>query len=145
MAQAIAFEVQPHTEQTRASSGSEPRSEALLSAYELLEVLHDRGVLEMARGVVTACDEGPPLLASTVCSPESVRGIHNVMLLTRFLAGIPPEVLQTLIETVSTGAHRARSEDAPGFGRLLWRLRKRDTRQTLAVMMDLLEAVGKAL
>jgi hypothetical protein len=67
------------------------------------------------------------------------------MLLTRFLAGIPPEVLQRLVQTMSAGAGRARSSDAPGLGRLLWRLRKRDTRQALAVMMDLLEAVGKAL
>lgn len=145
MAQAIADEVRPHLEKEHLRKAPEPRAEALLSAYELLEVLHDRGVLEMARGVVAACDEGPPLLASTVCSPESVRGIHNVMLLTRFLAGVPTEVLLTLVETVNAGAQQARSNDVPGLGRLLWRLRKRDTRQALAVMMDFLEAVGKTL
>lgn len=147
MAQAIAYEEQRPTEEPELYPGgaSGQRADALLSAHELLQVLHDRGVLEMAHAVAGECDARSESLDSMVCSPESIRGLHNVIVLTRLLAGIPPDALRNVIETTGASAQRERSNETPGLGRLLWRLRNKETRHTLAVMLDVLAALGKWL
>jgi len=65
-------------------------AEALLSAYELLQALHDEGVLSMLRGLVGGGDEVIGTVTSALNTPESIRGIRNFLLLTKFFAGIPP-------------------------------------------------------
>jgi len=39
-----------------------------------------------------------------VDTPESIRAIRNFLLLTKFFASIPPDVLNSLVDTVSAGA-----------------------------------------
>src|SRR5437588_12954562 len=122
-----------------------PPAEALLSAYELLQLLHDRGVLNLLRGIVGAGDELIGTVAAAVNTPESIRGIRNFLLLTKFFASIPPEVLSSLADTVSSGAKREKAQKAPGVLQLLWRLRNENSRHAAAVALDLLEGVGTGL
>jgi Uncharacterized conserved protein len=148
MAQPITFEAPAkhgtaNMEQLRSAPAE--HAEALLSAYELLQLLHDRGVLNLLRGVVGAGDELIGAMAAAVNTPESIRGIRNFLLLTKFFASIPPEVLSSLAETVSSGAKREKARKAPGLLQLLWRLRNENSRHAAAVGLDLLEGVGKGL
>src|ERR1700682_5385735 len=103
-------------------------ADAILSALELLQLLHDRGVLELLRGVVGAGDQLIDTLTAAVDNPESLRGIRNFLLLTKFFASIPPDVLSSLVETVSAGAEREKAHKAPGLLHLLWRRRDEDRR-----------------
>jgi uncharacterized protein YjgD (DUF1641 family) len=120
-------------------------AEALLSAYELLQLLHDRGVLNLLRGVVGGGDELIGTIAAAVDTPESIRAIRNFLLLTKFFANIPPDVLSSLADTVNSGAKREKAHKAPGLLHLLWRLRNEDSRHAAAVGLDLLEGLGKGL
>jgi uncharacterized protein YjgD (DUF1641 family) len=120
-------------------------ADALLSAYELLQILHDRGILNLLRGLVGGGDELVGTVAAALDTPESIRGIRNFLLLTKFFASIPPDVLNSLAETVSAGAQREKSHKAPGLLHLLWRLRNEDSRHAAAVALDLLEGLGKGL
>lgn len=148
MAQPITFEAPAkhgpaNMEQLRNAPAE--HAEALLSAYELLQLLHDRGVLNLLRGVVGAGDELIGAMAAALNTPESIRGIRNFLLLTKFFASIPPEVLSSLAETVNSGAKREKAQKAPGLLQLLWRLRNENSRHAAAVGLDLLEGVGKGL
>jgi len=67
------------------------------------------------------------------------------MLLTKFFASIPPDVLTSVVETVDAGAQREKSHKAPGLLHLLWRLRNEDSRHAVAVALDLVEGIGKGL
>jgi uncharacterized protein YjgD (DUF1641 family) len=89
-------------------------AEALLSAYELLQLMHDRGVLNLLRGLVDSGDEVIGSIAAAVDTPESIRAIRNFLLLTKFFASIPPDVLSSLVDTVTTGAEREKAHKAPG-------------------------------
>src|SRR5260370_42421327 len=90
----------------RMRNATAAHAEALLSAYELLQLLHDRGVLNLLRGLVGSGDEVIATITSAVDKPESIRSIRNFLLLTQFFAGIPPDVLNSLVETVRAGAER---------------------------------------
>jgi hypothetical protein len=69
------------------------------------------------------------------------RSTRYFVLLTRYFAGIPPRVLQSMAETVTAGAQGDRSQHFAGLGHLLWRLR--DNSHVLAVVLDPLDAVGQ--
>jgi uncharacterized protein YjgD (DUF1641 family) len=120
-------------------------ADALLSGYELLQLLHDRGVLDLLRGLVGGGDALIGTITAAVDTPDSIRAIRNFLLLTKFFANIPPDVLNSLAETVSAGAQREKAHEAPGLLHLLWRLRNEDSRHAAAVAFDLLEGLGKGL
>jgi uncharacterized protein YjgD (DUF1641 family) len=120
-------------------------AEAILSGYELLQLLHDRGVLNLLRGLVGGGDELVGTIAAAVDTPESIRAIRNFLLLTKFFGNIPPDVLSSLAATISAGAEREKAHKAPGLLSLLWRLRNEDSRHAAALALDLLEGLGKGL
>ena len=148
MAQPIAF-LPPANHTTsnaeRLRNAPAEHAEALLSAYELLQLLHDRGVLNLLRGLVGSGDEVIATITSAVDKPESIRSIRNFLLLTQFFAGIPPDVLSSLVETVRAGAEREESHRAPSLLSLFGRLRNKNSRHALAVALDLLEGLGKGV
>ena len=148
MAQPIPFTPSP----ARAADSAERLAEALdkhtdaiVSALELLQLLDDRGVLNLLRGLVGAGDQIVGMLTSAAGAPESLRGMRNFILLTKFFASVPPEVLESLVRTASEGAEREKANRAPGLLQLLRRAGSENSRHAMAVTLDLLESVGKAL
>jgi uncharacterized protein YjgD (DUF1641 family) len=145
MAQPIPFEVPPARvrEEKRLADAPAEHAAAILSAFELLQLLHDRGVLDLLRGTLGAGDEMIETVTASLKSPDSIRAIRNVLLLTRFLGSIPPEFVHNLLDAVSTATNRPASEEAPGTLALLGRMRSVNSRRGLGVALDLLEALGK--
>jgi len=120
-------------------------SDAIISWLELLQLLHDRGVLDLLRGLVGAGDQLAGMATAALDSPDSVRAIRNFILLTKFFASIPPDVLSSLVRTATEGAEREKSQNAPGILELLRRMNSENSRHAIAVTLDLLESVGKGL
>ena len=139
MAQPISFiPAQPQRE-------AQPHAEAVASALDLLQLLHDRGVLDLLRGLVGAGDQVVDMVTTALNTPEAIGGIRNFLLLTRFFASIPPEVLGRLVQTATEGASREKSSQPPSLLHLIRRVNSPDARHGMAVLVDLLEAVGKGL
>ena len=118
MAQPIPFSPTPgHTTESadRLADALEKHADAIVSALELLQLLHDRGVLDLLRGLAGAGDQLAGIVTAAMGSPESVRGMRNFILLTKFFASIPPEVLDSLVRTVAEGAEREKAHRAPGW------------------------------
>lgn len=147
MAQPIALTLVPKGADPaeRLADALHKHTDAIVSALELLQLLHDRGVLELVRGLVGAGDQLVGILTAAAGAPESLRGMRNFILLTKFFASIPPEVLDSLVRTASEGAEREKANRAPGLLQLLRRAGSEDSRHAMAVTLDLLESVGKVL
>src|SRR3981081_2685432 len=94
-------------------------ADAILSALELLQLLHDRGVLELLRGMVGAGDQLVETLTAAVDNPESLQAIRNFLMLTKFFSSIPPDVLKGVVQTVVEGAEREKAHRAPSLLQLL--------------------------
>jgi uncharacterized protein YjgD (DUF1641 family) len=148
MAQPIAFhapEKPAPTNVERLKDAPAEHADALLSGYDLLQLLHDRGVLNLLRGLVGGGDSLIGTVTAAMDTPESIRAIRNFFLLTKFFANIPPDVLNSLAETVNSGAKREKARKAPGLLELMWRLRSEDSRHAVSIGLDLLEGLGKGL
>src|ERR1017187_2013881 len=129
----------------RLEDALDKHTDAIVSALELLQLLHDRGVLDLLRGLVGAGDQLVGILTAAAGTPESLRGMCNFILLTKLFASIPPDVLDSLVRTATEGATREKGHRAPGIVQLLRRAGSEDSRHAIAVTLDLLENVGKAL
>jgi len=90
-------------------------ADAVESAYEILQLLHDRGVLDLIRGLLGAGDQVIDTLVEPIDTPEAVRGIRNFLLLTKFFGSIRPEVLNSLAQAATEGAEREVSQGARVF------------------------------
>ena len=124
---------------------SDQHAEAIASALDVLELLHERGILDLLRGMLGAGDRLVDTLTAAVDTPQAIRAIRNFILLTKFFGSIPPDVLSSLVGTVIQGAEREETHRAPGLLQILRRLGNENSRHALAVALDLVEAVGKGL
>ncbi len=80
--------------QLRLQNAPLEHAEALLSAYEVLQGLHDRGVFELMRGALGSSDKVIEIIVEASKTPESIRGIRNLIILTKILGTIEPELVE---------------------------------------------------
>jgi uncharacterized protein YjgD (DUF1641 family) len=133
--------------QARLQNAPLEHAEAVLAVYEVLQGLHDRGVFEILRGALGSSDKVIEIAVEAAKAPESLRGIRNVMILTKILGTIEPELVEgfarSLPEAIAlTKAHEARP---PGFWGILRKLTNRNSRRCLLFASSMLEAFGRNL
>jgi uncharacterized protein YjgD (DUF1641 family) len=149
MARPIPFEVSrrdPREELTlRLDNAPVEHAEAVLSAYEVIQGLHDRGVLDLVRGVLSAGDRLLEMAVDEVRSPEGVRTIRNLLLLAKVLGTIEPAWLRDVTLAIPKALAQANAEQArpPGLIQLVRTFSTRDFRRGLAGLSDLLVQFGK--
>jgi uncharacterized protein YjgD (DUF1641 family) len=118
-----------------------------LAAYEVLQGLHDRGVLDLMRGALGSGDQVLEIAVTAAQSPGSIRGIRNLLLVVNMLGTIDPEVLKAFTQGVPDAFRKMVLEpEQPG----LWSLIKdffwnADFRHGLAALNTMLEAFGRSL
>ena len=119
--------------------------EALLAAYEVLQGLHDRGVLETLRGALGSSDKVMQILVDAANTPETITGIRNFMILTRIAGTLEPELLEALAQALPEGVAQAKTPEPLGRWNLLKKLSSKGTRRALTAMTCVLESFGKSL
>ena len=121
--------------------------EALLAGYEVLQGLHDSGTLDFMRGALSSRDKVLGVAVQTAESPQAVRAIRNLLLLSNMLGEIEPEVLKSFTQAVPLALNTmVRKPERPG----LWTLIKDflwnpDFRHGLAAANTMLEVLGRSL
>jgi uncharacterized protein YjgD (DUF1641 family) len=122
-------------------------AEAVLALYEILQGLHDSGALETVRGALGARDKIITEIVELSKTPESVRGIRNLIILAKALGSIEPSHLQALVGAAPEALAQARSESAaaPSLWSLFKKVQSKDSRRGLALAASMLESAGKNL
>jgi uncharacterized protein YjgD (DUF1641 family) len=133
--------------QARLENAPAAHAEALLAAYEVLQGLHDRGVLELMRGALGSGEEVLEIAVAAAQSPGSIRGIRNLLLVVNMLGTIDPEVLKAFTQGVPEAFRKMVLEPEPPG---LWRLIKDffwnpDFRHGVAALNTMLKAFGHNL
>jgi uncharacterized protein YjgD (DUF1641 family) len=131
---------------SRLKAAPAEHAEALLAVYDILQGLHDRGVLAGLKGLLSASDFVLETVVETANTPEAIRMIRNGLLLGKMLGSIEPELLGHLVDSVPAGlAQAAKRTESPGLFSLVQKLSSRDSRRGLAAAAEILEAFGKHL
>jgi uncharacterized protein YjgD (DUF1641 family) len=121
-------------------------AEAVLAAFEVLQGLHEQGVLELLRGVLGGGDKILEIIVEATKTPEAVRGIRNLLIMTKILGTVEPELLEKFAQAVPDaleGVTKAQITEPPGFWGIVKIFRSENLRRGLAVVNNLLEAWGR--
>ena len=151
MALPIALDAPPRDPATelrmRLENAPAQHAEALLAAYELLQTLHEQGVLDIMRCAVSAKDQLLEHAVSAANTPEAIRAIRNLLICRQILGSIEPEWLKGLSQAIPESIARstAEREKPVGLWQILRRACSKDSLRAMAAAVDFLEAFGRYL
>src|SRR6195256_2284075 len=122
----------------RLEQAPEKHAEAILAAYELLQALHDRGILDVTTSALRASDELLNQVVEAANTPEAIRALRNLMFWRQVLGRIEPAWFQGIFQAIPDALATATAErDEPvGLWRLLRRGMSRDSLRGLAAAID---------
>jgi uncharacterized protein YjgD (DUF1641 family) len=131
----------------RLKQAPEEHAAAVLAAYEVLQSMHDHGVLELMRGTLGGGEKILAQAVSVASGPEAIRASRNLLLLVKALGEIEPSLLSDVTRAVPRALVQANAEETrpPGIFKLLSTFLNRDFRRGLAACNDFLVTLGKNL
>lgn len=151
MARPIALELPPRDPRDelrkRLDQAPVEHAEALLDSYDLLEKLHQHGLLELMRGALGASDKLIETAVDATKSDESVRAIRNAIILGKILGAINPDVLQGVAVAIeeTLGCYQKPIIEPPGLFSLLSQFRHKELRRSMALINKFLESLGNQI
>jgi uncharacterized protein YjgD (DUF1641 family) len=151
MAQPIPLHLAPRDPrrdlESRLQQAPMDHAEAVLAGYEVLQGLHDHGVLELIRGTLGGSEKVLEQVVGVASGPEAIRVSRNLLLLVMALGEIEPALLSDLTRAVPKALVQANAEEnkPPGLFKLFSTFRNKDFRRGLAAFNDLLVAFGNNL
>jgi uncharacterized protein YjgD (DUF1641 family) len=133
--------------QSRLQEAPAEHAEALLAAYEVLQGLHNNGILELLRGVLGSSDEVLEIAVETAKSPQSLRSIRNLILVINMLGDIDPDQLKILTTTTADAVKSVADQpESPGLWKLMTQLLwNKDARRGLSALSSMLSIFGRNL
>ena len=148
MAQPIPLKLPPRDPRAellgRLENAPVEHAEALLDSYELLQQLHEHGVLQLLRGVLGASDKLVETAVEAAKSEESIRAMRNAIILAKMLGSIDPKVLEGIAVAArqTLGSDKKADSEPPGLFSLFSQFRHRELRRSIALINRFLETLG---
>jgi len=130
---------------TRLQNAPLRHAEALLSGYDLLQRLHDRGVLDLLRGGLGASDKVLSILVDAAKTPEAINATRNLLILGKVLFTLKPELLENIAQAVPNNLAQAKEQKPLSLWQLFRKICSHDTRRALSAILGVVEAFGKSL
>jgi uncharacterized protein YjgD (DUF1641 family) len=130
--------------QTRLQNAPLQHAEALLSGYDLVQRLHDRGVLDLIRGGLGSSDKVLSILVDAAKTPEAINAARNLLILSKVVFMLEPALLEDIVTAVPNSLAQAKQKPLS-----VWQMFKemcsQDTRRALSAMLGFLASFGKSL
>ena len=112
-------------------------AEAVLSAYELLQQLHEKGILELLTGLLAAGDTVVNHVVGVISSPQAVTATRLGLMMVNLLGSIDANKI--------SAALAAGSKEPPSLLAIGKQATSKEARSAMAVGLGLLTAFGEAL
>jgi uncharacterized protein YjgD (DUF1641 family) len=151
MAQPIPFHVPPidsrEALRVKLEHAPDKHAEAILAAYDLLQALHDRGILDVATSALAASDELLEKVVDSANTPDAIRAIRNLMFWRQVLGQIEPTWFQGIFQAIpdALATATAQRDEPVGVWKILRRAISKDSLRGLAAAVDFLESFGRHL
>ena len=111
-------------------------AEAILAAYDVLQRLHEKGLLALASGLLSAGDTVVNHLVDVVSSKEMVNALRILLVFSNLLSTIDPDQLHAVV----AGA----GKETPSLLAIGKQATSQDARRGLATAVGLLNVLGAA-
>jgi uncharacterized protein YjgD (DUF1641 family) len=121
----------------RLHQAPEEHVEALLSAYELLERVHEKGLIDIANGLLSASETLIDRLVDVSNSRQAVTALRLLLMLVNLLNSVDPDGVRSVLFPAK--------ETQPSLRAIGKRAMSSDARRGLVAALGLLEVFGRAL
>jgi uncharacterized protein YjgD (DUF1641 family) len=150
MARPIGLEVAPRDPREelrkRLAQAPEQHAEALLESYELVQELHDSGVLRLLRGAVSSGGMIVDAAVGAANSEDGIRALRNAIIIGKMLGGLNPDLLQGVATAMTeTFGCQKPVVEPPGLMKLFAEFRQPELRRSMALINKFLETLGSEL
>ena len=112
-------------------------AEAVLAAYDLLQRLHEKGMIDLLNGLLSAGDTVVERLVDVISSREMVTALRIALIFRNLLSSIDPDKLHAVISNAG--------KDAPSLLAIGKQATSKDARRGMAAAVGLLNVFGAAL
>ncbi len=112
-------------------------AEAVLAAYDLLQRLHEKGIIDLLNGLLSAGDTAVERVVDLISSREMVTALRMALMFSNLLNSINPDELHTVISNAG--------KETPSLFAMGKQATSKDARRGMAAAVSLLELLGKAL
>jgi uncharacterized protein YjgD (DUF1641 family) len=112
-------------------------AEAVLAAYDLLQRLHEKGLIDLLNGLLSAGDTVVDRVVDVISSKEMVTTLRMALIFGNLLSSIDVDKLHAMISNSRT--------EAPSLLALGRQAMSKDSRRSMAVTMGFLNVLGQAL
>ena len=112
-------------------------AEAVLAAYDLLQRMHEKGLIDLLNGLLSAGDTVVERVVDLISSREMVTAVRMALMLGNLLNSIDPDELHTVISNAG--------KETPSLFAIGKQAASKDARRGMAAAVSLLELLGKAL
>lgn len=119
--------------------------EALLDLYAILQLLHDKGILEVIKDALGSGEKVLEILTGTMERDEIVRTVRNLTIFIKLIGAIEPDALENLMTALSDKVEKSKVKKPPGLLRLLGQLSSKDSRRGLETIVGALQVAGKTM
>ena len=113
------------------------QAEAVLAAYDLLQRLHEKGMLDLLSGLLSAGDTVVERLVDVISSKEMVTALRLALIFSNLLSSIDPDKLHAVISNAG--------KDEPSLLTIGKVATSKDARRGMAAAVGLLNVFGEAL
>ena len=112
-------------------------AEAVLAAYDLLQRLHEKGMIDLLSGLLSAGDTVVERLVDMISSKEMVTALRIALIFSNLLSSIDPDKLHAVISNAG--------KDAPSLLAVGKQAASKDARRGMAAAVGVLNVFGEAL
>jgi uncharacterized protein YjgD (DUF1641 family) len=112
-------------------------AEAVLAAYDLLQRLHEKGMIDLLNGLLSAGDTVVDRVVDVISSTEVVTALRMALTFVNLLSVIDPDELHTVISNAG--------KETPSLLTIGKQATSKDARRGMAAAVGLLAVFGAAL
>jgi uncharacterized protein YjgD (DUF1641 family) len=112
-------------------------AEAVLAAYDLLQRLHEKGMIDLLNGLLSAGDTVVDRVVDVISSTEVVTALRMALTFVNLLSVIDPDELHTVISNAG--------KETPSLLTIGKQATSKDARRGMAAAVGLLGVFGAAL
>ena len=112
-------------------------AEAVLAAYDLLQRLHEKGMIDLLIGLLSAGDTVVERIVDVISSKEMVTALRIALIFSNLLSSIDLNKLHAVISQAD--------KDAPSLLAIGKQATSKDARRGMAAAVGLLNVFGEAL
>ena len=112
-------------------------AEAVLAAYDLLQRLFEKGIIDLFNGLLSAGDTVIDRMADVVSSKEAISALRIALIVGRLLISIDPDKLNAVLSNAG--------KETPSLLSIGKQATSKDARRGMATAVGLLNVFGEAL